>query len=156
LKWNEQTEEEHKAQITGFSITSGNKGYLRASIGMIKENYLLRLVFPKEFWEHQEKSLSYDFIKNYPKMLRLGWAYLVSVVLNKEIVISEEQKKQTKMGDMIIKMLNSQGWKNMGIVSHTESDFPFAVCWLNSLIEFFELGIQKQKEKLNPRVEISW
>lgn len=154
MKWNKQTEEEHKAQITGFSITSGNKGYLRASIGMVKENHLLRLIFPNEFWNCQDdKGIPYDFIANFNKMLNLGFQYLLSVVLNIDIEISEEQKEQTVMGDMMIKMLNSSGWK---ILSHTKSDFPFAVSWLNSLIEFFELGIEKQKEKLNPKVCISW
>ena len=151
LSWDKQTEEEKKAQITGYNIEAGSKGYLRASIGMVKGNHLLRLIFPDEFWKKYEE-LPYDFQANFNKMLNLGFQYLLSVVFGIDIQVSEEQKKQTEMVDRFLEII--KGYSK--VICHRESDFPFAVCWLNSLIEFFELGIEKQEENLNPKVRISW
>jgi len=32
----------------------------------------------------------------------------------------------------------------------------YAVMWVNSLFDFFDLGYEKQENGLNPRVYISW
>lgn len=53
LEWSNKTEDEKKKQLTGFSIDAGDVGYLRASIGMMEENGVLREIFPEEFWDHK-------------------------------------------------------------------------------------------------------
>jgi hypothetical protein len=51
LKWDNMSKKDHDDQITGWRIDKGNTGYIRASIGMIQENELLRKVFPEEVWK---------------------------------------------------------------------------------------------------------
>ncbi len=58
LEWNKQAAEEKETQVTGFAIGAGDYGYLSASIGMVRENLVLRELFPEEFWEGCE-SLEY-------------------------------------------------------------------------------------------------
>ncbi len=47
MKWKGQTEEEHKAQITGFSIAHGHAGYLREAYH--GDPYATQVLFP-EAW----------------------------------------------------------------------------------------------------------
>ena len=54
LYWEGKTEEDRQKQITGWNITCGDAGYLRASIGMASENACLRVIFPGDFWEHED------------------------------------------------------------------------------------------------------
>jgi hypothetical protein len=49
LRWDDQTEEEEKAQITGFSAVHGHVGYLRESYG--GEPFATRLFVPEGFDE---------------------------------------------------------------------------------------------------------
>lgn len=49
LKWKGQTKEEHDAQITGFSIHSGDVGYLRESYH--GDPYATRVLLPEAFAE---------------------------------------------------------------------------------------------------------
>jgi hypothetical protein len=35
-------------------------------------------------------------------------------------------------------------------------NFRYAVMWLNSVFNFYELGMEKERESLEPMVYISW
>lgn len=52
LKWKGQTEEERKAQYTGFSITSGHVGYLREAYN--REPYATKVMFPETWQDHND------------------------------------------------------------------------------------------------------
>lgn len=102
LTWDKMTKKEEKDQMTGFSISSGDKGYLRASISMTNENALLRSVFPDN-WEEEKE---YDF-KNPKNMMRLELGarlYLLSA-LKGEQVIHRDMKQNHEFGEMIRKMV---------------------------------------------------
>jgi hypothetical protein len=153
MEWDKQTEKEKKAQYTGFSINTGKFGYLRASIGMVKENSILRELFPPEFWEGG-KARAFDFIKNWEKLDQLAAKYLSSCIFNIEMEIAEGQENQIAMGAIVCGMLTGEGF--------TETEKPhlenlrYCVMWINSLYEFCSLGCTKQEKKLNPKVYISW
>ena len=51
LSWDDMTKEEKDGRITGYDIFSGHKGYLRASIGMVEENKVLRAIFSDVYWK---------------------------------------------------------------------------------------------------------
>src|SRR6266566_5106087 len=52
MKWKGQTEEEHKAQITGFSVMHGHVGYLREAYH--GEPYATEVLFP-EGWSSRKQ-----------------------------------------------------------------------------------------------------
>jgi len=156
LSWDKQTKKEKKEQITGWSIDAGDKGYLRASIGMVKENKVLRLLFPNKIWESKKDGELYDFKENWTKCIKLCQMYIVSEIFNIPIpIIDKGMKSQIKMGEDIVKALNGLGFDNTQIVT-TQRSFQSAVWWVNSLLNFFTLGYEKQEEKKNPKVKISW
>jgi hypothetical protein len=59
LKWDEQTEEEAKAQITGFSIVHGHVGYLREAYH--GGPYATKVLMPEGFGheDHNEEELEH-------------------------------------------------------------------------------------------------
>jgi len=148
LTWDGQTEEEREAQFTGFSIAHGHVGYLRASIGMVLENEVLRTLFPEEYWELKEP-LEYDFKKNWENLPFVLKKYFEAVLTGE---LTEEQKEQMEFGIAV-----AEAFKGEGEVSMSRSgDILRAVVWANSLIRFFRLGMRKQEEGKRPRVRISW
>ena len=161
LVWDGMTEEDRKRQCTGFSLDSGDRGYLRASVGMIRENIVLAIIFPEKYWNSPEP-LPYKFKENWDLVVSLGASYIVSVLTDtlpdfqiKKILrkakkrafkyynfgkaITEAIKKVT--GDLDVRM--------------PTLDFPGAVIWLRSLFMFFGLGIKLEQEGKNPKIYIS-
>lgn len=153
LVWNNQSEEEKERQCTGYSIDAGNSGYLRASIGMTTENYLLRVLFP-DHWEGDEPK-PFDFTNpdNKKRLNACAVAYLVTVLTGKQ-VSHEKHKKAEKFGQELATVLEKMGIGKA--VSNGEMDLRSAIMWLNSLYNFYELGRKKQKEGGNPAILISW
>ena len=52
MHWKDQTEEEHKAQLTGFSVTSGDVGYLREAYH--GSPYATKFLMPEAFDDRRE------------------------------------------------------------------------------------------------------
>lgn len=67
LEWDNQTQEEHDAQITGFSIDAGAVGYLRASYGMGEELKILHEIFPD--WDNKPTDFDWVFALDKAKKL---------------------------------------------------------------------------------------
>jgi len=161
LEWDGMTEEEKKAQYTGFSIDAGRVGYLRASIGMVRENQVLREVFPNEYWD-SEDSLPYDFKANYERVQEVGAKYLASILFDLPLADeNSEAMNYAKYGETINSLLCAifNGGYQSGeykVDMSRKLGIRYAVMWLNSLFDFFDLGYKKQEEGLNPRVYISW
>lgn len=163
LSWDGKKEEDKKKQMTGFSINAGDVGYLRASYGMTTECTFLRAIFPKELWEgverekkENEEGVPFEFNEGQFKALHvLGLKYLFCAITGKEID-SEQTKKDRSTFENVSKMLGSKGFKADNIMTSRSCDFRSAIMWLNSIFSFFELGMEKQEEKKNPRIHISW
>jgi len=158
LYWNNMTDKEKEKQYIGFSISGGQVGYLRASIGMRKENSILRAIFPNRYWETKEENgLEYDFKGNWAKVQKAGAIYLLSILFDKELPYTKEQEKQLRIMNGIISALKEMYSEDkIETTNEKENNLPFAIMWLNSLFEFFMLGIEKQEKGLKPRVIISW
>ena len=155
LDWEEKTEKDKEKQLTGFSIDSGNTGYLRASISMVKENTFLRALFHEKYWNNKTgKPMRCEFTQDkYRTLIKAGVVYLMSVLTGKEVE-SNGARKQAEAGQKIFNML-----KNIGIgevVKSADLDFRHAIMWLNSVWSFFELGIEKENSGLKPGIYISW
>jgi len=177
LHWKGQTDEETEKQSTGFSISSGDVGYLRASIGMHNENALLREIFPKKYWEPKEKDfvvvgkttydfdkdkkeydvkiIPYNFKENFPKLKTLLSRYLLYNIEGVELR-HEGAKSQVDMGENIVKALGNLGFDKSNIYSPGEQDIEGAIMFANSMLNFFYLGIEKQEKKLKVGIYISW
>ena len=158
LSWDKKTEEDKNKQMTGFSINAGDSGYLRASIGMTKENSVLRFVFPEEIWESaEEDGERFEFTEEgYKNLQILGFTYIMSVFTGKEIEHPETEKQKGYFKELK-GTFESLSKEFGGEVQESSIDnFRFAVMWLNSLFSFYELGLDKEKEELNPKVCISW
>jgi hypothetical protein len=153
LSFDKQTKKEKDAQITGFDINAGKFGYLRASIGMTKENNVLRLLFPENFW-HGGVHL-YDFESNFLQMMEI-----VLVYLKDDKLPDPEQKnyrEQLEHGNRVKEAVKSIIGDAVEIKLGADSeDMRFRVTWSKSLSEFFELGRKMQKAGRRPKVHISW
>ena len=148
LHWDGKTEHEQKAQYTGYSITAGKVGYLRASIRMVQENEVLSLLFEEKFWKSRsDNGLPYDFIENFEKM-----TIIIRKYCNAEIKISEGGKEKVAFGLEILNQLKAEFFDEI----QTDNSDEILLDWAKSVYEFFELGCRLQIEGKNPRVEISW
>ena len=159
LNWNGKTEQEQKAQYTGYNITAGKVGYLRASIGMVQENEVLLLLFEEKFWKsNSDKGLPYDFIENFEKM-----TIIIRKYCNAEIKISEGGKEKVAFGLEILNQLKAEFFDELNQLKaeffdeiQTDNSDEILLDWAKSVYEFFELGCRLQIEGKNPRVDISW
>lgn len=163
LEWNGKTEAEEKRQAEAcLTIAGGDVGYLRASIHMQNENTVLRLLFPPKYW-HERSRDEYDFKANYEMLEHIGLKYILCSVTGKDLQMPEEQKpnmpSSRQTGEAIFRALQSieqASNGSLGIYTDETHGLASAVEWLNSLFQFFALGIAKQEEGLNPYPYISW
>jgi hypothetical protein len=157
LEWDKMTPKEKKARYTGYSINAGDAGYLRASIGMVNENTLLRILMP-DHWEYTEEEAKrggkpYNFEGNVALLEKLARQYLIATLLGKQIEHPDHAEVH-ELGNTLMKMLKGMGLEN--VQGNSPTDLSGAVTWLNSVFRFFFLGMRKEKEGMNPRIYISW
>lgn len=159
LRWKGITKDEKEKQCT-VSCVAGNDGYLRASIGMLRENRILQAIFV-DYWEGENKT-PYNFKVNYEKMLRLAMPYFLNCLTGKEFEIPEELQSQVRMGEAILTALKKAGLDEGDIAAsgnnqrHPLDELAFGILWFNSLINFFHLGLEKQEEGKRPYLYINW
>jgi hypothetical protein len=83
LKWDRMSEDERVAQMSAsraFMMDAGRYGYLRAAIGMKRENALLRSIFPEDYWYNRTgKPLRFDFRAALPVLDSAAKIYIRSV-----------------------------------------------------------------------------
>lgn len=152
LKWKEQTENEKKKQITGFSIDAGNAGYLRASIGMQEENAVLRALFPDKYWEGKSITTVFDFKGNLVFALRCIVSYLKKEEMPEDVQKRTDAQKQ--QGDMVKAFLKKAGFDE--VKDTALEDDRYRKIWAKSLYDFWMLGIKLQKAGKKPYIYISW
>jgi len=164
LEWQGKTEAEDKQQIVGLSIAEGSVGYLRASIGMRDENVVLRMLFADKYWSGSKDE--YDFKAQYKLLDCWAVKYLLSVVLGKNLDLESSDQdlrmQSHKRAQVVWEALKKAGEKlgagpedcrvHIGAITELRD----AITWLNSLYEFFELGVEKQEQGLKPYPYISW
>jgi len=155
MEWKGKSKEDEKKQYTGYDINAGDVGYLRASIGMSRENSVLRVLFNKKFWE-SSKALRFEFTeKGFERLQILGLYYLMSAIRGEKINNPQLEEQQAQ-GERVIQMLKKLKWKDSQIVTSESCVFRSAVMWLNSLFSFYELGLRLEEGKKEPKVYISW
>lgn len=176
LKWKGMNKKNSKDQITGWSIEAGNKGYLRASIGMHNENALMRNLFGNKIWEPEKKDLvtayydkkykcneeyvPFDFKKHYQEAVAYSVEYILAVA-NGVDIMHQDAKGQREMGTTIVKMLTGAGFtqdqiRTGGIHGPDSNEIGWAITWANSLLDFMRMGVALQEEGKNPGIYISW
>ena len=159
LEWEGKTEQEQKAQCTGWAIDAGGVGYLRACVSMTSENGVLRLLFPEKYWRGRSKD-AYDFKGNFGQLSAIGWRYLVSVAQGMPFEIGKDQRavleEQQRMAATILQGLRNGAPEGAQVRVGALTELREAVAWLESLFSFFELGIAKQEQGQNPYPYISW
>jgi hypothetical protein len=148
LRWKGMTKEEKDSQYTGYSIDAGHNGYLRASIGMIEENRVLRAIFPEKLWEDEGE---YDFKKNMPLIIKI----LRNYVSGNSVDVGGREKSQAQAGETIVSMLKSLGFEDVNINMANSNDTNRSV-WAKSVVGFCVLGLKQQLDGKKPKVRISW
>lgn len=155
LEWKGKKEEDSKKQVTGFSIDAGDVGYLRASIGMVEENAVLRLMFPEKYWKNGSKAI-YDFKGNCILLGKVLKSYLNNDDLQE--CLNEKAKdslnSQKAMGDAIMKAFSQKGFEIEEVKDNEE--LQFKIMWAKSIMEFFKLGVELQENGQRPYPYISW
>ena len=146
LEWDNMTKKDKDLRVTGFDISKGNNGYLRASIGMTEENAVLRMLFPDTMWKAQ-KAVAYDFKQNISFLPSLVKGYIEG----QDFDVQDRMKEQTEFGAGINEML-----KLAGMTKIQTNDDSFESTWAKSLVAFFIYGMELQKAGKNPKIYISW
>ena len=156
------------------------EGYIRASIGMLNENYILRQLFPPEVWENEnpkcpnckgEGFINYVKEQKYSwnekntkcekceKLFRLGTQYMYAEQRGKKLGSKEEAG--VAHGDAVMNAFSKMGFethnvakeeKAESVIRHTE----FCLDWLQSVFNHYKMGLEKEEAGLHPRVAISW
>ena len=157
LKWDRMSQDERVAQTSAsrsFMMDAGKYGYLRAAIGMKRENALLRSIFPADYWYNKTgNAIRFDFRAGLPVLDSAAKIYIRSV---------EEGTvpgfKDYALVAMMDRVSNERAAKaGFQKVSATEDlGFGEAKLWLQELAEFFQLGTKKQDAGLNPGIYIGW
>lgn len=158
LKWDGMTEEEVKLQVAAareFRLNAGRLGYLRAAVGMKRENALLRLVFPLEYWYNPTgEPMPFNFQLAATVLHRGARVYIQSVREGK-IPDFKDYALSVAMEDATNRAVEEAGFQK---VSSSTGDLEYEAAreWVEELAEFFELGKKKQDDGLNPGILISW
>ena len=176
LKWKGMDNKDAEKQITGFDIDAGDKGYLRASIGMHNENTLMRGLFGKKVWEPEKKDqvtayfdkeykenvqyVPFDFKKHFSEAVAYSVEYILCVANGAELK-HPDAKGQRELGTMVVKMLTGAGFtqdqiRTGGIQGPDSVEIGWAITWANSLLGFMRMGVALQEEGKNPGIDISW
>jgi hypothetical protein len=157
MEWRKKTKEEKEKQLTGFDITKGNVGYLRASIGMHQENSVLRLLFPMKYWEDDCKD-EYDFIGNYSMAVKVLKSYLDGGDMEEYQTDKngKDLNRQKEIQDAIVGALEKLGGEVKVICSSSGRDDEGKRVWAKSIVEFFKMGMKLQNEGKKPYPYISW
>lgn len=128
-------------------------GYIRASIGMVNENFILRQIFPPECWEDTEENnfkYTFDLI---PKLMRLREQYLDAVRNSYKLGSMSESGVDHGHGiESFLKSLHPEGTFVMPCIN----ELGQAKLWFAQIFAHVNIGIIKEMNGLNPRVYISW
>ncbi len=155
LEWEGKPEKEAPV-CTGYVI---DDGYLRACVSMVRENSVLRMLFPEKYWCGRSRE-AFDFKGSFEQLSAIGWRYLVSVVKGVPFEIARDQQavleEQREMCAAILQSITSQMPEGARIGASELTEFRDAVAWLEAVFSFFELGIGKQEQGLKPYPYISW
>lgn len=164
LEWIGKTPIEDEKQLHAKScINSGNVGYLWASIHMVRENAVLRLLFPEKYWQDRSKD-EYDFKAGIEKLRTLGREYLQSIAEGREMNLPEEvleelvqMKRTAEAITQALKNISRQAGRDEAQVYCGKlKDIGSAGAWLKSLLAFFRIGIKMQEQTLKPYPRIDW
>ena len=155
LSWDKIKKKDKEKQYTGYSINSGDAGYLRASIGMHQENAILRKIFPIEYWEGEGEMRFVFNEKAMAKVSFYGRFYLAHAIMGVPIVKDVENTPENAMLQAILKTIG-KSFDSIDTSEIKESDIFFKTTFMKSVFDFFELGYRKEQKELNPKVYISW
>jgi hypothetical protein len=131
---------------------SWEEGYIRASIGMINENYILRQIFPEQVWEDEVYEFHYN-MELLEKVQRLKDQYLHAIKNNYDLGSKEEAG--VKHGDGVQNLFKNMGFGTMQ-TSGSPKDMDSAKGWFRQVEHHVVLGIAMSNLGKKPRVEISW
>lgn len=152
LRWKEQSTEERSSQYTGFQ-TNGGVGYLRASIGSVRENQMLRILFPEDVWFGEgDLGEPYNFIEN-KHLLEKALSFYINGT-DEEDTMTESMKEQMKMGISIIYMFSQL--KFDVAVPGMNRDTAYRQSFVDEVKSFYALGTSLNKQGIETYVYISW
>jgi hypothetical protein len=158
LDWSGKSESEKAAQLecqNSSRLFVGEIGYIRAAIGMKRENGFLGFVFPDEYWFNKSgKPMPYDFGRMLPKMKEASEIYVKSAQEGSEPEFGEPYRRAVALDIATAILMKRKGYEP--IHSTTDMKGEDVLEWLKSVWRFFELGLQKQNQGKNPSVFISW
>lgn len=128
------------------------EGYIRASIGAINENWVLRKVFPEEIWDDKmPENFKYN-MDLLEKAQRLKPQYIDSV--EKDYLLGSKDEAGVKHGDGIANLFQNLGFGVMQDSGHKSVNSAYA--WFRTLENHICIGIAMELLGKNPQVEISW
>jgi hypothetical protein len=157
LKWDGMAQAEEAGQLAAsrvFRLDAGHLGYLRAAIGMRRENSLLRFVFPARYWYNTtQDSMPFDFKTGLLTLNEGAEIYLKSVKQGTEPDF-QAYAMVAAMDKVTDELAKKSGFQT--IASSKDLELDAAVEWLRGVAEFYGLGVKKMEDGKNPRIYIGW
>lgn len=149
LEWEGQTEQEKEQYDDGI-------GYLRAGADKYLERNVIGWLFPSTSGnEYRYDIENYDFNANYEFAMNLSLKYVLykitkNMLLRPLAYASSEESRHDLIKDGMA--------FNPGLMLRDKEQverYTFAMWWVQPVISFFRLGMEKQEAGLNPRVLVS-
>jgi hypothetical protein len=157
LTWDGMARVEEAAQLAAsrvFRLDAGHLGYLRAAIGMRRENSLLRFVFPARYWYNTtQEAMPFDFKAGLLTLNEGAKIYLRSVEQGTEPDF-QAYALVAAMDKVTDELAKKSGFQTIAGTKNLELDD--AVEWVLGVAEFFGLGVKKMDDGKNPRIYIGW
>ena len=157
LEWDGMTRQEKAAQLAAskeFRLDMGHLGYIRAAIGMRRENALLRFIFPAKYWYNiNHAPMPFDLKAGLLILNEGAKTYLRSVKYGSEPDF-QAYALVAAMDRVTDQVAREQGFEVVS--SSKDLELNDAAEWLRAVAEFFGLGMKKMDEGKNPRILIVW
>lgn len=158
LSWDGMTTDEMQAQDVLWDLRAGHVGYLRAATWMQRETQFLSRVLPGvPWWEGPPRTGNarpFDFEKNFRGMEEAARKYLKDAGARHDIdyIMTLPLRTLDSENSELHDSATEHSVQQYATDHLTGDD---AEDWIRSVVDFFRLGLRRQKEGKNPRVEVT-
>lgn len=143
LIWDGMRDHDKTAQLDCGTLSGGHLGYLKATLFMDEENFVLKAIFGPKYWDCQPTP--YDFTTHQEEAVKLAEQYIKD-----GIVINISNRK------VVLDTIQQIAEDNEALVTQNRVNPEMKKVWAQSFRDFMRLGAEKQEQGREPKVYISW
>lgn len=149
LSWKSMPKEQFRLQL---ETCEGRHGYLSAGVLDRVGNHLLEMVFPEPFFSGKYRRKKFN-AEELVQIKAIKPVYLEAVTSGKGLI--KEGCSRTSRWAGAVESLLAKGGFHKGLMNGAEA-LENAKDLFQQLIDFYNLGLEKENAGLEPKVCISW